>query len=75
MKSTCSYFYVHVHTPIKSRVVYTHFRMKHRKASSTDDAICANDQVCPAGFVCGVGKQHASENIKKGSRTHSRMVA
>lgn len=56
--------------------IHTHFHMKRRKArSSTDDAICANDQVCPAGFVCGVGKQHASGSIKKGSRTHSRVVA
>lgn len=79
MKSTCSYFYVHMHAhgKISCRIyIYTHFYMKRRKArSSTDDAICANDQVCPAGFVCGVGKQHASGSIKKGSRTHSRVVA
>lgn len=79
MKSTCSYFYVHMHArgKISCRIyIYTHFHMKRRKArSSTDDAICANDQVCPAGFVCGVGKQHASGSIKKGSRTHSRVVA
>lgn len=78
MKSICSYFYIHVHAPTKSRVLYTYtyFHIKRRKArSSTDDAICANDQVCPVGFVCGVGKQHASESIKKGSRTHSRVVA
>lgn len=75
MKSICSYFYIHVHAPTKSRVLYTYTYFHIKRRSSTDDAICANDQVCPVGFVCGVGKQHASESIKKGSRTHSRVVA